>query len=221
MLPIFAMAFAMLLAFAGLTLDGGNIYYERQRAQAAADAGAYAGALELKRGTGSWVTASAKEDSKLNGFDDADSDVTVTVNNPPLSGPSAGDPTSVEVIVQSTVPTTLVRIVGPTLSTVRARAVAGIAPDWGGPCILSLNTSASGAITVSGTADLRAPTCDVVTRSLANDAIIANGGGCIEAQTIAYATGVGTTGGYTANGQNCLSPAPIGAIPSEDPSTLR
>lgn len=217
MLPIFAMAFAMLLAFAGLTLDGGNLYYERQRAQAAADAGAYAGALELKRGAADWVTPSAKEDARLNGFDDDDSDVTVTVNNPPLNGSQAGNAAFVEVIVDSVAPTTLLRVAGPILSSVQARAVAGIQSDWGGPCILALNTSASGAITVSGTADLNAPNCDVVTRSLATDAIIANGGGCIDAQTIAYATGVGTVGGYTANGQNCLSPEPIGAIPSEDP----
>ncbi len=217
MMPIFAMAFAMLLAFAGLTLDGGNLYYERQRAQAAADAGAYAGALELRRGAAAWVVPSAREDAKLNGFDHADTEVTVTVNNPPASGPRLGDPGFVEVIVQSVAPTTLLRVVGPTLATVRARAVAGIQADYGGPCILALNTSEGGAITVSGTADLRAPNCDVVTRSLANDAIVANGGGCIDAQTIAYATGAGTSGGYTANGQNCLSPTPIGAIPSEDP----
>ena len=216
-LPIFAITFAMLLAFTGLSIDGGNLYYERQRAQAAADAGAYAGALELKRGASTWITPSAKEDAKRNGFDDADSDVTVTVNNPPLSGSRAGDTNFVEVIVQGSVPTTLLRVVGPTLSSVRARAVAGIQPDWGGPCILALNTNAGGAITVSGTANLNAPNCDVVTRSTANDAIVANGGGCIDASTISFATGQGTTGGYTANGQNCLSPEPIGSIPPEDP----
>ncbi|MEZ5392390.1 MAG: pilus assembly protein TadG-related protein [Bryobacterales bacterium] len=217
MFVIFAAAFAMLLAFAGLSLDGGFIYYERQRAQAAADAGAYAGALELRRGSSAWIVPSAKEDAKLNGFDDAEADVTVTVNNPPANGPRTGDANFVEVIVESIAPTTLLRVVGPTASRVYARAVAGIQPDYGGPCILALNTSARGGITVSGTATLNAPTCDVITRSLDNQAITANGGGCINASTIGFATGTGTTGGYVANGQNCLSPAPIGVIPPEDP----
>ena len=221
MLIIFAAAFGLLLAFAGLTLDGGFLYYERQRAQAAADAGAYAGALELRRGSTSWIVPSAKDDAKLNGFDDADPDITVTVNHPPASGPRLGDSNFVEVIVQSLAPTTLMRVVGPSASTVAARAVAGISADYSGPCVLALNDSANGAITVSGTANLDAPTCDIVTRSLSNDAITANGGGCIAAQTIAFATGTGTTGGYTANGQNCLSPEPTGIIPPEDPySTL-
>ena len=216
MLVIFAAAFGMLLAIAGLTLDGGFLYYERQRAQVAADAGAYAGALELRRGSTAWITPAAKEDAKLNGFDDDAADVTVTVNHPPASGPRTGDMDFVEVIVQSIAPTTLLRAVGVTTSTVAARAVAGISGDYGGPCILALNSAASGSITVSGTANLNAPNCDVATRSLANDAIVANGGGCMSARTIAFATGQGTTGGYNANGQNCLSPEPIGAIPPED-----
>ena len=218
MLPIFAMAFAMLLTFAGLTLDGGNIYYERQRAQAAADAGAYAGALELKRGTSTWVTPSAKEDAKLNGFDDNDADVTVTVNNPPVSGPSTGDANFVEVIVQSTVPTTLLRLVGPTISTVRARAVAGIAPDWGGPCILSLNTSESGAITVSGTAEpertelrCRHPLAGQRRHHRQRRRLHRR-----PDDRLRYGRRVRPED-MTANGQNCLSPEPIGAIPSEDP----
>jgi hypothetical protein len=217
MLVIFAAAFGMLLAFAGLSLDGGFLYFERQRAQAAADAGAYSGALELKRGATAWITPSAKEDARLNGFDDTDADVTVTVNHPPVNGPRAGDTAFVEVIVESVAPTTLLKVVGRRTSTVAARAVAGVTADYSGPCILALNETANGSITISGTANLSAPTCDVMTRSVSNTAIVANGGGCINAQTIAYATGAGTTGGYTANGGNCLSPEPLAAIPPEDP----
>jgi hypothetical protein len=217
MLLIFAAAFAMLLAFAGLTLDGGFLYYERQRAQTAADAAAYAGALELRRGSTAWIAPAAKEDAKLNGFDDADADVTVTVNHPPSGGALVGDPGFVEVIVQSVAPTTLLRIAGPTASTVAARAVAGVTPDYSVPCVLALDIAAAGSLTLTGAASLNAPGCDVVTRSLADDAIVADGGGCIDARTIAFASGQGTAGGYAANAQNCLSPAPTGAIPPEDP----
>ena len=40
MLPLFALTFALLLLFLGLVADGGSIYFERRRAQIAADAGA-------------------------------------------------------------------------------------------------------------------------------------------------------------------------------------
>ena len=43
-------AFATMLALMGLVFDGGRIYYEKRRLQAAADAGAFAAAQELRRG---------------------------------------------------------------------------------------------------------------------------------------------------------------------------
>jgi uncharacterized membrane protein len=60
-LPLFAITFALLLLFLGLVVDGGMIYFERRRAQAAADAGAYAGALELIHGNAAWVSTPEKQ----------------------------------------------------------------------------------------------------------------------------------------------------------------
>ncbi len=111
MLPIFAITFAALLLFLGLVADGGMIYFERRRAQVAAAAAAYAGTLELLHNNNAWVTASAKTDTKINGFDDDDADIAITVNNPPLSGSAVGNANAVEVIVQSTVSTTLMQLV--------------------------------------------------------------------------------------------------------------
>ena len=108
---IFALTFAGLLLFLGLVVDGGIIYFERRKVQAAADAGAYSGALELLHNNDSWVTDSAKADTKINGFDDDENSVVITVNNPPVSGAAAGDSNAVEVIVQSTVKTTLMQLV--------------------------------------------------------------------------------------------------------------
>ena len=130
-LPIFALTFALLLLFLGLVVDGGIIYFERRRAQAAADAGAYGGALELLHNNDVWVDDAGKADAKMNGFDDDDADIVVTVNNPPLTGSAAGDNNAVEVIVQSTVATTLMQLVANNNSIVRARAVAAVGPGLG------------------------------------------------------------------------------------------
>ena len=52
-LPMMAILFAVLLAFMGLVLDGGHIYFQKRRMQFAADAGSYAGAQEvMRRNTG-------------------------------------------------------------------------------------------------------------------------------------------------------------------------
>ncbi len=214
MLPIFAITFAALLLFLGLVADGGMIYFERRRAQVAADAAAYAGTLELLHSNSAWVTASAKADTKINGFDDDDADIAITVNNPPLSGSAVGNANAVEVIVQSTVSTTLMQLVADSTTVVRARAVAAVAPDTAPMCILALNESEEGSIIFNGTIDMNVPDCEIIARSNHEEAIEALGGPCVTARAIGYGTG----GGYidTGNG-SCLDPEPLGVIPPDDP----
>lgn len=213
-LPLFALTFAMLLLFLGLVVDGGMLYFERRRAQAAADAGAYAGALELLHTNNAWVTPSAKADTKINGFDDDDTDVVITVNNPPLTGAAAGNNTAVEVIVQRTVATTLMQLVANSESIVRARAVAGVGPEQGPICILALNETTDNAITFSGTVDMYVPDCEIIARSNDPTAIKFNGGPCVTSAMIGYGTGGSYTG---ASSGGCVDPLPIGIIPPEDP----
>ncbi len=214
-LPIFALTFALLLLFLGLVVDGGIIYFERRRAQAAADAGAYGGALELLHNNDVWVDDAGKADAKMNGFDDDDADIVVTVNNPPLTGSAAGDNNAVEVIVQSTVATTLMQLVGNNNSIVRARAVAAVGPDWGPLCILALNETITDAITFAGTVDMYVPDCEIIARSNDPTAIEFNGSPCITAAYIGYGTGGGYNGASSLN--SCVDPEPMGVIPPEDP----
>ena len=47
-LPMMALLIAVLRAFAGLVLDGGRLYFEKRKVQAAADAGAFAGAHVIR-----------------------------------------------------------------------------------------------------------------------------------------------------------------------------
>ena len=215
LLPLLATTFGLVLVFLGVFVDGGSIYYEQRRAQAAADAGANGGALELLNGKAGWVAEAARADAKMNGFDSADSAIVVTVNNPPLTGAAAGDKSAVEVIVEKTVATTLMQLVANDSTVVRARAVAAVRPDYSPLCILALNESASDAIKFTGRADMRVPDCQIIARSNAAMAIEFNGGPCVTAASIGYAPG----GGYSATprSNSCIHPTPTAVIPPADP----
>ena len=202
------------LLFLGLLLDGGRLYFESRLAQSAADSAAVGGAAELKRGNTGLVTDAARADALLQGYDDAASDVDVDVNMPPLAGPRAGDSSFVEVVVTRRFPNTFMQLVSPGSSTVRARAVAGLRPDAGPPCILALNPTASSALLASGSSTVTATDCNVMVNSNSTAAIRTNGGACIVAQQIGFVQ----PGSYLGNGQACVVPAPQGrAIPSPDP----
>lgn len=213
-LIVFALLVAGMLAMLGLALDGGRVYYARRAAQAAADAAAVAGAQELQRTNTSLVTAASRDDARLNGFDDAASDVTVAVSHPPGTGPRGGDSNYVEVVVSQTVPTTILNLVGATNTVVRARSVAGLEPDSGPPCVLALNPTASEALRANGSANLNAPDCRVMVNSNSTSAIRTTGGACITGLEIGFVQ----PGSYLGNGQACVSPQPQGrAIPAADP----
>src|SRR5690606_22004045 len=81
-------------------------------------------------------------------------------------------------------------------------------------CILALNNTASGAITVSGTADISAPDCTIAARSNSPSAITTNGGVSINAGAIGYGN---YNGGLTQNGNGSITPAPTFIPPPPDP----
>src|SRR5215469_18353849 len=104
-----AITMVVILAFAGFALDATYMYFHKRNMQTAADAAAYAGALELLRGATD-VTSAARNDASLNGFTDDSNGVTVTVNNPPASGSESGNSNFVEVIVSHAQETWFMRI---------------------------------------------------------------------------------------------------------------
>jgi Putative Flp pilus-assembly TadE/G-like len=200
------LVFPVLLGFMGLSLDMGYIYHVKRRMQTAADAGALGASKELWRSNNSLVTNQAKNDTKLNGFTDGASGVTVTVNNPPGSGPDAGNSNFVEVIIAQNVPTFFLRVINKQSATVRARAVAGLVTAAQG-CVIALDPTSKGALTVQGTSVLTT-SCGVMVNSNNTAAIVENGGGCI------YSNQVGVTGDWVSNGsQTCIYPSPITEVP--------
>ena len=113
-----------LAAFAGLAVDSGYMEVVRRRAQTAADSAALAAVYEIQRGDRSNMTKAARIDAALNGFVDGQNNTSVTIANPPQSGPFAKDQSAVAATVTQAVPTSFMRILGQASTTITARAVA-------------------------------------------------------------------------------------------------
>ena len=212
-LLVFAVALPLLLAMLGLVLDGGRLFFEKRHAQIAADAGARSAAFELLRGNSlqSEVDEASQTDARLNGYNDAAAGTSVAA----LIGPPGYSTDFVQVTVSKQVPTTLMKIFSRDYSTVAARAVAGIVPNTKPPCVLALNPTAPGGLTMNGNATLNAA-CKVMVNSNSPTAIIQNGSGaCVNAHKIGFIE----QGSYaTHGGVSCLNPTPAGqAIADADP----
>lgn len=113
----------VLMGMAGLAIDGGNLYAQKRRGQAAVDNAALAYALALNQGSGSGVgQGNATTVLSSNGYIDGQNSVTITMINPV---PGYTNPNSyVEVILTQTVPTAFIHLVygGPAVYSARATA---------------------------------------------------------------------------------------------------
>ena len=189
----------------GLAIDVASWYTTKRTMQSGVDAAAYAAAIERARQgldqapDTSLMQAVADDAAGRNGVG-----VAVTMNVPPLAGPSAGDPQAVEVIVTEPAPIYFTSLfTGGTAPPITARAVAkAVVSD---ACVWALDPSAEGAFTVSGTSDVDLD-CGVVVNSNHPDAAIyQEGSSCLSA------TAISVSGGYTGL---CVSPEPEVEMPN-------
>lgn len=195
-----AVALVVLVGMLGMGIDMGAMRYEKRLQQTAADAAAIAGASDLQYDNGAGVISAAQTAAAANGFPDSGSSCgtgaavgTVCIqvdsagtNGGPLTGPHAGNPNYVEVLVTAVHPTYFMRIFGTAKETVTARAVATNA--GGGTnksCLLSLS-----AVVVNGT--INANFCAIIV----DGQLTINGSGRINnATSIAAGTCSGSCSG--------------------------
>lgn len=158
---IFAtLSLIFLTAMIGLALDAGQMYVTRLRAQAAADAAAQAGAMDMYNAKGNG-TAGATSYATMNGFTNGVSATTVAVSYPSCSAQSwcnghvtlssVDSPNLIEVNISRVVNTTFMRVLGVNNSTVSARADAAIAIAPAPIPILVLHPHLSPSFSVNGT----------------------------------------------------------------------
>ena len=203
-----AMILTVLLACVSIASDFGLFQNDRRKMQNAADSAAIAGEQEINAGNGGAAVSAAKHDAALNGYTDGANQITVTVNNPPLSGRHSGDSSAVEVIVSRVQPTILLKFVNISTIKISARAVAieGNAPY----CITALNPTATDSISLFGAALLQ--TCAIVDNSNASKAF------GIFGIALWHASSIGIVGGYDFDLLPFVSPKPVtGIAPVKDP----
>ena len=207
-LALVTMSIVILLGFLALAVDVGMLWSTRRYMQTAADAAAVAAAVALREGDD--VITAGRRAATHNSFTDGSSSVTVTINNPPILGPYAGNANYVEAIVEQPQPTYFLRALGYTTVDVSTRAVSG---EINGPaCMYSLDPTNSKTFSESGGTSSIVANCGLLVKSTSTDGLDVSGGGTLSASSI----GVVATA-YN-NSSSTITPTPVTKIaPFGDP----
>ncbi len=160
-LPLLVLVLIGLAAFAALALDGGNLWTEQRRAQAAADNAVMAAAYQQMQGfSGANLSTAAFATAAQNGYAPGPA-TKIDFHQPPVDGAYAGDSNYMEVVITQTVPTALAHLIyrqDPIPLTVRAvahgipsrppmagYALAAMFPDCTGPSTIYLTGRGGGS----------------------------------------------------------------------------
>ena len=225
----------LLIGALGLAMDGGQMYAHRQMAQAAADAAAQAGIMNILDGTNATsghpfgtgtppiassvcTTTDARTPcvyARDNGFGGTSSD-TVTLSFPAtVSGVALSSVSfpAFAVTVQRTLKTGLIRFIGAAAtSTITAKATAGITGAVSPYCIYVLDPSAQYAFDANGGLTVTASGCRIYINSSNSGALTVVGGANVTA------TAIDVVGGAVINNGGSTTPAPnVGAAAVADP----
>ncbi|MDX8454687.1 pilus assembly protein TadG-related protein [Mesorhizobium sp. VK9D] len=205
---IFALTLPVVVGGAGLGVETSYWYYSSLRLQAAADAAAYAGALEKIQGSDiATITAAATSSADSNGSGGG----TIVVNTPPASGPNTAKK-AVEVILKQNLDRIFTSIFTQTKVPEQARAVALIT-DGAYACNTALNPSASQAVSISGNTSLKQIGCVINANSIAADAIKVQGSATLQTDCLIAVGGVSLS---TQPTMVCKAPI-TQALPVSDP----
>lgn len=208
---IYALTLPALIGFAGLAVEVGQWYDARTKLQTAADAGALAGAWELKDG-GSTTKAVSVADEAV-GKNPVTTN-SITVATPPTSGAYAGNAKAVQVtLTQQQVPlfSALFNVSAFNISATATALVQGT----NNACLLALDSTGDGAVTVNGNVDMQFGSCVLASNSDSQtDSILFNGHAQFTGQSLV------TVGDYETNGNvsiNLAQAAETNTAPLADP----
>lgn len=191
---IAGLAMPVLVGAAVLGAEGGLLAYKHQSMQGAADSAALTGVIS--KTTGATLIAQGRAVAAAQGYVNGVAGVSVILNAPPLTGAYAGKSGAVEAIVAQPQQPTLARFFSANAIQVRARAVAIQNP--GGACMLALNASKSGAVTVQGSSVVTLTGCDAFSNSADSSAIVAGGSSRLSVASASAVGGIPNTSNITA-----------------------
>jgi uncharacterized membrane protein len=151
---VIVMVALLIPAFIGLTglgAETGLWYAIKRQNQSAADEAAISGAMEVAANVAD-ITAQATTTATRNGFNN-NAPNTITVNNPPSSGPNSNNQDAVEVILSQQQGGLFASLYMPNV-TIKTRAVA--LANSTGACVVALAPSGQDAVNVTGNATVDA-----------------------------------------------------------------
>jgi hypothetical protein len=242
------LSLSALVAVVALTFDGGRVFEERRRVQAATDAAALAAAGEVyeasfvedsglsgilglldrlvklswqKRQKSSSIRDAALKIAARYGYTNDGINSVVKVNYPPASGPFAGDNEFVEVIITSYIDNTFGRVLTRDKLVVESRAVARGRPKKLG--ILTLNGTNPDSLKVTNNGTVRVRGASIRVNSRSPSGYNYAGNGSIEADSHETAGTIQQSGGIIVGPKRtgaAPTPDPLKGIPPPNPLTL-
>lgn len=208
------LAIVVIVGMVALGVEITFLLYKQRQMQSAADSAALGGAAALAAGYPA-VAVEAQAIAASLGFANGAGGASVVVQNPPASGPHAGDSNYVAVIVSQPQTLSMVSLFVSPVFNVGARAVAFKGAPAGNTCALSLASgNVSGAVSASGGATVDLSGCSLAVNSTSATSITVSGNSRIDAQGAVTAGGYSTSGG----GQINVTDPPIRTYSTSVPS---
>ncbi len=163
-------------------------YMNQRKVQDAADAAAYAAAVELRAGGGAEAVAAAAAEAAA-GVGFRSDRGTIRAAWPPADGVFRDDPQAVAITVEERLPRLLSGIISKEAVEVAGRSVARVSS--GAPtCVLALDPSGRGAVAFTGTGGTIRVACGVHANSSAEEAAVVAGPAAVEAGCLSAAGGI-------------------------------
>ncbi|MGH6838889.1 MAG: TadE/TadG family type IV pilus assembly protein [Methylocella sp.] len=204
MAPVFIGALA-------LGSETGGWYSTHEKMQGAADSAAISAAVGINDGNTN-MTLQADAAASSYGFVNGSNGTTVSVNQPPLSGPNVVTPGAVEVIIKQPQKTLFSSLFLKSPVVVQGRSVAVAAN--GIPCVIALNHSLLVAgITVQLASAVLADKCNVADNSPSPFALTVDAASSITAQKINVVGGFVNILGFVTTTQGVHTGAPATVDP--------
>jgi Flp pilus assembly protein TadG len=190
---LFSLSSPIMIAGVSFGVETGYWFYRQASLQSAADAAAYAAALEARAGsTNTVITSAATTAAAANGFSTTNG--TIQITNP--YGGGGGGSTSVKVLLTRTEKRYFSQVFTTTPVQTSAKAIATFSTS-ANACIVALDKSASGAVSFSGNSTLTLTSCNVMANSISASSVTAQGSATVSVPCIMTAGGVSLTANVT------------------------
>jgi hypothetical protein len=194
---IVALTLTMLLGFIALGSEIVFALFKQRQMETVASAAALAGATALMTGHPTSPATESQAIAVTGGFTNGSAGVTVTVNNPPKSGPNTGNTTDVEVIVAQpqTLPLSSLFHAGTWNVSGRAVATEG---NSASDCVLQLDSSSVTGVTINNGANVDLNSCGLAVNATSSSALSVVGA-TLNANSVTISGSDSTSNGGTIN----------------------